>query len=432
MTEESLLIKGIRTVTQNQYRQIIDADIYIEGERILSVEKNINWAADIVIDGKNLIAIPGLINTHTHAPMSVLRGYADDMYLQDWLNKKIWPAESKITPDIVKTGTELSVIEMLKTGTTLYHDMYFFSQESIDICDRIGISAILGGIFIDFATNQSKNLTEYKNYTEELIKKTESSPYVKANIAPHAPYTCSEETLSVAVELAEKYKTSIQIHVAETEKEVRDFLREKKITPYQYLEQAGIVNYPTIAIHSVWAKKSDIALMKTYNISVSHNPVSNMKLSVGKAAPVKLFFESQIAVGLGTDSAVSNNNLDMFETMKIAALLHKFSTKNPTICPAQKIFDMATIEGARALGLMEERGSIEAGKIADIVLLNRENIRLLPDYNLISNIVYAIPSSAIDTVITRGKIVVKNGNVINADIDSVRKGIESAMEILTG
>lgn len=418
---EMLGIKNTIIVTQNSNRDIVKGDILVDGSKIISIGKDVAKDADDIFDGSDFVALPGFINTHTHAPMNIMRGFADDMFLQEWLEQKIWPAEARISRESVYYGALHAELEMLLSGTTCFQDMYFFADAVCETVDKIGMRCVPGGIFLDVPTVQSQSAQEYYRFAKEWINTWKNHPRIKPNVAPHAPYTCNEETLELAVKLAEKFKLNFQIHVSETQKEVNDIKQAKGKTPFSYLHDAGVLRKGTVAIHAVWPEQEDIALLKEVGGSVSHNPVSNMKLSVGKAAPVLDYLKENIPVGLGTDSVVSNNSLDMFSTMKFCSLLHKFVQHDPTMMPAQTTLDLATCSAARALGMEDSIGSIEAGKEADIILLNKKDIGLTPLHNIVSSIVYSVNGSCVDTVFVAGKAIVKHRKILTEDASFITK-----------
>ena len=343
-----------------------DASLLIRDGRIEQVGKGSGSSAEVEIDGRGKIALPGLINAHTHLSMALFRGYADDMVLQDWLQKKIWPLEARLTGEACYQGALLGSAEMIMSGTTTFMDMYFHMEQVAKAVDQVGLRAFLSYGIIDLfdsakAQVEQKKSEELFNYLREL-----KSPRIRFALGPHAPYTCSADTLLWAKEFAEKNDVIIHIHIAETRKEQADSQKQHCSRIVEYLNKIGALSTKMVGAHCVWLTKSEVGLLGKSGVSVTHCPVSNMKLASGGVAPLPEMFDTEIAVSLGTDGAASNNTLDMFETMKVCALLHKAHRWDPTVLNAQKVLDLATIEGARALGMEREIGSIEVGKRADI------------------------------------------------------------------
>jgi 5-methylthioadenosine/S-adenosylhomocysteine deaminase len=399
-------------------------NIYIEDNRITQI--GYENSADKIIDGTNKIALPPFFNAHTHAAMTLFRGYGDDIPLQKWLEEKIWPNEARLTREDVYIGSKLACLEMIKTGTTFFNDMYWHLLGTKKAVDESGIRAELNLVFIDmFDQEKAKEQIELN---EELIGKSERfSPRIRLSIGPHAIYTVSLKSLQWAKDIADKYGYRIHIHVSETEKEVNDCIAKHGKRPIEYLNDIGILGKNMIACHAVWLNDKEIELLGANNATVVHNPVSNMKLSVGKAFPYQKLKQAGVNICLGTDGAASNNNLDMFESMKFAALLQKFATNEPTIMPAQEVFDMATINGAKAFGI--DIG-IQEGRLADLILVDIKNPHMIPGHDAISNIVYSANGSCVDTTICDGKILMQNRKVTWED-DILRKAGKKAVEFFT-
>ncbi|MBI4399565.1 amidohydrolase, partial [Candidatus Micrarchaeota archaeon] len=314
-----ILLKNAKLLTQNEKREILTADILIEGNTIKRIGK-VTEKAEIVLDCKNKLVTPGLINTHTHLAMTLLRGYADDMELNQWLTTKIWPIEAKITGNDIYHGTLLGAIELIKSGTTCFVDMYFNTGKVAEAVDKIGIRANLSYGMIDLGKKEKRE-KELKE-TEAFIKKynNTSDGRVTCSIGPHAIYTCSEDLLLKTTELSKKYNANIQIHLSETRKEVFDCLKEKGKRPVDYLNSIGFLSSKVIASHCVWLTKQEVKTLAKNNVKVAHDPVSNMKLASGGVTPVKEMLENNVVVSLGTDGASSNNSLNLLETMKVTCL----------------------------------------------------------------------------------------------------------------
>ena len=415
-----MLIKNCSWVlTQNQNRDILrDSSIMIDDGMIIEVGAGVK-TADVVIDGAGKIVLPGLINTHTHLSMVLLRGYADDMHLQDWLQKKIWPLESRLTPEACYQGALLGCAEMIMSGTTTFMDMYFNMEEVARAVKESGLRAFLSYGIIDlFDSTKAKAEQEKTRKFFEYVKSLGTSR-IQFALGPHAPYTCSPETLLWAKEFALKNNVIDHIHVAETRKEQADFQKQQGVRVVEYLDKIGALSNRMLAAHCVWVRKSEVGTLARAGVSVAHCPVSNMKLASGGVAPLPEMFEAGIAVGLGTDGAASNNSLDMFETMKVCALLHKAHRWDATVLDAQKTLDLATIEGARALGLQDKVGSIEVGKKADIIMLDMHSPNLNPIHGketVVSDLVYSASPANVDTTMVDGQLLMTNRQLLTLDL----------------
>jgi 5-methylthioadenosine/S-adenosylhomocysteine deaminase len=384
------------------------ADIFIRDDGLIGavgegVRREYKGAADLVIDGNGAIALPGLVNTHTHAAMSLLRGYADDMILQDWLSRKIWPLEAHLTPEDVYQGTKLACLEMIKSGTTAFNDMYFMMDEAARAVDEAGIRATLSYGFIDLFSPEKRE-AECKA-TEDLIRHIGSlaNPRIRAAVGPHAIYTVSPEGLIWCAEFAAQEKIGIHIHLSETEKEVTDCIARHGKRPAVLLDDCGLLTPRTIAAHCCWLDEAECTLLGKRGAAASHNPSSNMKLATNRAMPYHWLFKAGANVCLGTDGCASNNNLDMFEEAKTAALLQKFSWNDPTILPAHEALAMATVNGAKGLGLAA--GRLGAGVPADIILVSSHTACNTPRHNATSNLVYSCNGGAVETTICNGRVL---------------------------
>jgi 5-methylthioadenosine/S-adenosylhomocysteine deaminase len=393
-------------------------DIFVnDGGAIAAVGEGVRTQhkgeADLVIDGDGAIALPGLANTHTHAAMSLLRGYADDMILQDWLSQKIWPLEAHLTGNDVYWGTKLACLEMIKTGTTAFNDMYFMMDEAARAVDEAGIRALLSYGFIDLF-NAEKRETECKA-TEKLASQIRSmnNPRIKTAVGPHSIYTVSPEGLKWCAEYAQEQKIAIHIHLSETEKEVNDCIAQHGKRPASLLDDCGILTPTTIAAHCCWLDDAECALLGKRGVSTSHNPASNMKLATNRAMPIPQLMAAGANVCLGTDGCASNNNLDMFEEMKTAAILQKFFWNDPTVLPAPAALAMATTNGAKVLGF--GTGTLAVGAPADIVLVSARTACNIPLHNATSNIVYSCSGAAVETTICDGRVLMLNREIPNED-----------------
>ncbi|MDD4271363.1 MAG: amidohydrolase [Patescibacteria group bacterium] len=375
-----------------------------------------NYQAKETIDVGNSIVMPGLVNTHTHAAMAYFRGLADDLPLDIWLNQHIWPAEAKyVNAEFVKQAGELACLEMIKAGVTTYNDMYFFGKSMAEPAIRAGLRALIGITILDF-----KNPTEGIGEAVSLAKQYKNNEFVKIILAPHAIYTCSKENLLKIKAVADAENMRLHIHVSETKKEVDDCLSAHGKTPVEYLDELEMLSDRLMAAHSVWLNDNDLEIYKNRGVKVAHCPISNMKLASG-AAPLKRMLEMGITVGLGTDGAASNNTLDLFSDMRACALMHKVNNFDPTAISAKEVVKMATIGGAKVLGMDKEIGSLQAGKKADIITINLNKPHLAPVYNPYSHLVYCVSHDDVENVIVNGKVIMKNREVKTLDEEKILK-----------
>jgi 5-methylthioadenosine/S-adenosylhomocysteine deaminase len=390
------------------------ADIFVDGNGIIGgvgvgIRREHKGEADLIIDGNGAIALPGLVNTHTHAAMSLLRGYADDMILQDWLSQKIWPLEAHLTPGDVYRGTRLTCLEMIKSGTVAFNDMYFMMEETARAVGEAGIRATLSYGFIDLFSPEKRE-AECKA-TENLVRhiRTLDNPRIKAAVGPHAIYTVSPEGLRWCAEFALQEKIGIHIHLSETEKEVNDCIARHGKRPAVHIDECGLLTPHTVAAHCCWLDEAECNLLGKRGVSASHNPSSNMKLATNRAMPYPWLVQAGVNVCLGTDGCASNNNLDMFEEAKTAALLQKFSWNNPTLLPAHEALAMATANGAKGLDLTT--GKIARGTPADIILVTACTACNTPLHNATSNLVYSCNGGAVETTICDGRVLMLDREV---------------------
>ena len=433
----SLLVKNCDwVVSQNSKREVMrDASILIEDGAITQIGKNARGLADSEIDGKGKIALPGLINAHTHLSMAILRGFADDMLLQDWLQKKIWPLEAKLDGNSCYYGALLGSAEMILSGTTSFADMYFYMEDVAKAVAEAGLRGYLSYGIIDLFDDSKARMEQDKTKKFFEYIKNLNNPRIRFAIGPHTPYTCSPETLVWAKEFAEKNNAILHVHIAETRKEQADFQKQHGMRVVEYLDKIGALSKKLLAAHCVWLTKSEVALLAKAGAHVAHCPVSNMKLASGGVAPLPEMFEAGIAVGLGTDGAASNNTLDMFETMKVCALLHKAHRWDPTALNAQRVLDLATIEGAKALGEEHQIGSLEVGKRADMILLDANAPNMNPIYGaetVISDLVYAASSANVETTIVHGNVLMENRQLKSIDLSkTIAKSREIASKLIS-
>lgn len=391
--------------------------IAVEDGKISYIGKDLpdSFAADEVIDGKGMLATAGMVNTHGHVSMTLLRSYADDMALMDWLENKIWPIEAKMNAKDIYWGAMLGIAEMLKSGTTCFADMYCFMDDVARAVAETGIRANLSRGLIGLAPDKDDKLAE----NTQLVKDWQGydNGRIRITYGPHAPYTCPVEYLQKVIEAAQANNAEIQMHLCETKGEVENCIKEHGVTPIKLMDQLGMFEQGTIAAHCVYLTEDDMDIMAAKNVRVAHNPQSNLKLASG-IAPVARMLEKGICVGLGTDGASSNNNLDMLEECRAAAMLHKTTTLNPLAVPAAKAWDMATANGAKVLGY-DELGKLSVGQRADIVLWNMHKPYWYPRHNKLSLLVYAANSSDADTVIVNGKVVLQNGSMTLFDEEKI-------------
>jgi len=403
-----------------QHRLIENGAIAVRGDRIIGVgtraEIDRQFQPRQRLDRPDAILMPGLINTHTHAAMSLLRGLADDLKLQDWLQKFIFPAEAKnVTPDFVLWGTRLACLEMMLSGTTTFVDMYYFEDRVAQAAKEAGLRGVLGETILRFKSPDSPTPKDALQYAEKFIQQFKNDPLIVPAPAPHAIYTNDDADLRAARRLANKYSVPLLIHLSETKTESDDAVRARHMTPTRLLDSLGVLNGPTVAAHGIWLDDADIKILKTHGTGIAHCPSSNMKLASG-VAPVLKLIAAGIPVGLGTDGpAGSNNDFDLMEEMNLAANLQKVTLNDPTALPAEQALVLATIGGARVAGLDKMTGSIETGKRADFIALRLDRPHAVPLYNVYSQIVYALKGSDVQDVTVNGKLIVRDGRSLTLD-----------------
>jgi len=426
MTAVDLLVLNGTLVTMDKgHRVIEDAGVAIKNGRILAVgqRKDIlrRFTSTQTVDARDKIIIPGLINGHTHVPMTLFRGLADDLDLQDWLTKFIFPAEAKnVSEEFVRAGTRLGLAEMIRGGTTTYCDMYYFEDAIADETARAGVRGVLGETVIDFPVADNKTNAEAMAYVEKFVTKWKGHELITPAIAPHAPYTVSEEHLKAVRAFSDRTGAPIVTHISETKREVDDSLKAKGLSPIDYLARIGFLNDKVVAAHVVWPNAGEIEILKRAGVGVVHNPQSNMKLASG-VAPVPQMLKEGVRLGLGTDGAASNNDLSMWEEMDTVAKLHKVFSGDPKVISAVEAFELATIRGAAALHLEKDIGSIETGKRADLVLVERDALNQIPLYNVYSHLVYATKASDVQTVIINGRIVMRDRRLLTLDEAAIKE-----------
>ena len=421
-----LIIRGGTIVTMDaNWRIIKNGSVAIRKNKIVAVgtARSIarKYFSNRRIYARNKVVIPGLINTHTHIPMTIFRGIADDLDLNEWLTKYIFPAEARnVNERMVRIGTRLGLGELIRGGTTTYTDMYYFEDAVADETSKAGVRGVLGETLIDFPAPDNKTFDDGLKYAEKFIKKWKGNSLVIPAVAPHAPYTVSQDRLIAARALSDKYEVPLLTHLAEAPSEVEFIRKNKNMRPIEYVAKIGFLSKRLVAAHVVYANDKEIEMLKRIGVGVSHNPQSNMKLAAG-VAPIPQMLKANLRLGLGTDGAASNNDLNLWEEMDTAAKLHKAFSKDPKVVSAKEAFQMATIGGARALHLEDKIGSIEAGKLADIVIVNFDSLHQTPFYNVYSQLVYTTKASDVHTTIINGKIVMRNRRLLTLNERLIKK-----------
>lgn len=431
-----LIVSGGTVVTMDASRRVIeDGAVAIEGGRIVAVGKSGDitrrYAAGEVIDARGRAVIPGLINGHTHIPMTLFRGIADDLDLNEWLTKYIFPAEAKnVTEEFVRAGAQLGLAEMIRGGTTTYCDMYYFEDAIAEETERAGVRGLLGETVIDFPVPDNKTWPDAMRYTERYVARWKGNKLITAAVAPHAPYTVSEAHLREVRAFSDRTGAPVVTHVAETRKEVDDISRDHGARPVEYLARIGFLGPRVVAAHTVHLTEGEINLLKQNGVGSVHNPQSNMKLASG-VAPVPAMMRAGVALGLGTDGAASNNDLDMWEEMDTAAKLHKLTTNDPKVLNAEEALSLATIGGARALHMDSDIGSLEAGKRADIVVVDLDALNQTPRYNIYSHLVYATKAADVRTVVIEGRVVMRDRRLLTLNETLIKQKARLLRERVT-
>jgi len=436
-----LLVTGGTIVTMDSERRVIeDGAIAVQGDAIVAVGSRVaiesKYSGAQSINAKGKLVLPGFINGHTHAAMTLLRGLRDDVTLDDWLRKYIFPAEAKnVTEEFVRWGTRLGVAEMIRGGVTTFVDMYYFEDAVAEETKGAGMRGVLGETFIDFPAPDNKTNEAMLEYTEKFLKRWQGDPLIHAAPAPHSIYTCSQKTLQDSAALARKYKAPILIHVAEMKKELDDSRAQNGTTPVQYLDKIGILGPDVVAAHCIWVDATDRKILADKQVGCVHNPSSNMMLASG-VSPVPEMRAAGVAVGLGTDGpAGSNNDLNLMEEMDLAAKLQKISKMDPRALGAKAVVEMATIEGAKAVHMEKEIGSLEEGKKADLILIGLDAPNAVPMYDVYSQLAYALKGSDVETVIIGGRSVMRDRRLLTVKEEEVlakareyRKKIEDSLK----
>jgi 5-methylthioadenosine/S-adenosylhomocysteine deaminase len=419
--EVDLIVSGGIVVSMDAARMIYqDGSVAIKGDEIIGVgpreEVEARYQSAQAINGRGRLVLPGFINGHTHVPMTLLRGLHDDVTLSDWLYKYIFPAEAKnVNEEFVRWGTRLAAAEQIRSGVTTFADMYYFEDAVAEETKAAGMRGVLGETFIDFPAPDNKSEAEMLAYTEKFLKKWQGDALIHAAPAPHSIYTCSKKTIQDAAALAKKYHAPLLMHVSEMKKEWEDSEKQNGASPVQYLEKIGVLGPDLVAAHCIFVDEADRKLLAARQVGCVHNPSSNMMIASG-VSPVPEMRAAGIAVGLGTDGpAGSNNDLDLMEEIDLAAKLAKITKMDPLALNAKAVVEMATIDGARALHIEKEIGSLEVGKKADLILISLDEPNAVPMYDTYAQIAYSLKGSDVETVVIGGRVVMRDRKLLTVD-----------------
>ena len=423
----NLLIKNATVVLPDG--QTKTANIAVEGSKILAIgEAPADFIAEQTIDAKDMLAIPGFVNAHTHASMTLLRSYADDMELMTWLNDHIWPVEAKMISNDIYWGATLAAVEMIQSGTTTFADMYGpFMERVADVVTESGMRGVLSRGIIGVAPDGEKKIEENISLYEDYHGAANGR--ITVMFGPHAPYTCPPDFLKKVAAAAQRLGAHVHIHMNETKAEIEQITKQYGKRPFEYVEDTGLFENPTLAAHCVHLSEDEITIIKKHGIRVAHNPGSNMKLASG-VAPVPRLLKEGVTVALGTDGTSSNNNLDMLQEIQLAALLHKVNEYDPLAVPAFEALKMGTEYGAKAVGL-DGLGRLEAGAKADIVLVSMKGAAWVPRFNEVSLLVYSGSAADVDTVICDGKVLMQHRELLTLDEEKIKYEAQKCAERLT-
>ena len=431
----SLIVTNGIVITVDGGRRILNPGaVAINGASIVAVDTPAaiasRYTAAQTIDATGKVVMPGLINTHTHAAMVMFRGLGNDLALMDWLQKYIFPAEAKtVSPEFVRIGTQLAVLEMIQSGTTTFADMYYFEEEVAKVTKAAGLRGVLGQTVIEFPVPDAKTPADALKRTEAFARQFDHDELITPSIAPHSVYTLDARTLGAVSALAKRLMIPIQIHLAETSAEIGMSQERHKMRPVAVLDSLNFWAPTTLGAHGVWINDDEIAVLKRHNVGISNNPESNMKLSSG-TAPVMKYRKADVSVGIGTDGAASNNDLDMFEAMRQAAFQQKLVTMDPTAMTAAEALEMGTLGGARALGRPQHLGSLEAGKLADIIIVGVSKPRQQPLFDPVAQIVYTTRGDDVETTIVNGKILMRDRKMLTMDEARVLSEARTAADLV--
>lgn len=425
------IIKNTAIITMSvNDEKVFKGDIAINGDKIEHIGKIPDtFIPEEVIDGSMCVTMPGLVNAHTHMAMSLMRNYADDLPLMTWLSEKIWPIEAELVPSDVFDGTMLSIAELIRSGSTTFNDMYFEMDEVAKAVDKSGIRAVLSRGLIGNDTEGHEKILDAKAFHRKWHGK--SNGRIRVDIAPHAPYTCSDVFLKMAIEAAKDLDCQIHIHLSESKDEVVTSKKLHGMTPIERMEKLGMFDVKTSAAHCVHLEAVDFDILKKYEVSVLNNPSSNLKLGNG-FAKINQMLSKGINVALGTDGSSSNNNVNMFEEMHLCGLINKGIEEDPTVLPAYKVLEIATINGAKALGIDSEVGSLEVGKKADLIMIDLQKPHLNPHFDLIATLVYSASGSDVKHVMCNGEWLMRDNQILTFDemamIDRANKSVEKLVD----
>ncbi len=427
-----ILIKNCRLLPMTSKNDLIhNAYLIIEGSKITEIGSGELPSEDRfkeIIDAHNMVVMPGLVNAHTHAAMTLFRGYADDLPLMEWLQNKIWPLETRLQPEDYYWGTMLGITEMIKSGTTCFADMYFMMEQAARAVKETGIRACLARGMVGIGPDAENAFTDSRRLYEEW--NGEADGRIQMVLGPHAPYTCPPDYLKRVVALGEELDMGIHIHLAETKSEIQQIKEQYQKTPIILMKETGLFERPVLAAHCVHLTDEEIDVLARYKVGVAHNPESNMKLASG-IAPVPEMLRSRVNVALGTDGAASNNNLDMIQELRSCSLIHKVNTMDPEAVPAYTALEMATVNGARALGLRGV-GTLESGMKADIIMVDFNKPHLSPQHDVVAHLVYSASGSDVDTVMIDGRVVMRRRVLTTIDEKQVLSEVCSRARRLLG
>ena len=420
-SKADLIVSGGTVVSMDAKRTVYEyGAIVVNNDTIVAVgprsEIESRYVSAQTVNAQGKLVLPGFVNGHTHVPMTLFRGLHDDVTLNDWLYKYIFPAEAKnVNEEFVRWGTRLAAAEQIRSGVTTFADMYYFEDAVAEETKAAGMRAVLGETFIDFPAPDNKTNAAMLAYTENFLKKWQGDPLIHAAPAPHSIYTCSEKTLRDAAALARKYHAPILIHMSEMKKEYDDSLKKNGMSPVQYMDKIGLLGPDVVGAHCIFVDPADWKILAAKQVGCTHNPSSNMMIASG-VSPVAEMRAAGVAVGLGTDGpAGSNNDMDLMEEIDLAAKLAKVTKKDPLALNAKAVVEMATIEGARALHMENEIGSLEAGKKADLILIGLDEPNAVPMYDVYAQVAYALKGSDVETVIIGGRVVMRDRKLLTVD-----------------
>ena len=427
--QKMICIKNANIATLNASFEVIEnGELLIENGKIKALGKSLDYESAHVIDAKGQWVMPGFVNTHTHLPMTIFRGLADDLPFEQWLHKKIWPAEQKfLNKESIRIGSELGILEMIQGGTTTFNDMYFFSNDIAEVVASAKIRGFVGESVVDFKTHTYSNLEEAIELNKTLYDNYKDHPFVRPSISAHAPYSCSAETVQEVKRFADERNLIYNIHISETQEEVDNAIVKFGKRPVEYLNDLGVLDEKTVGAHCVFLNEEEIEIYRAAGSTVSHNPSSNLKLACG-FAPIHDFLKAGINVAVGTDGAASNNNTDMIEEMRLSTLIHKGTYNDPTVLNAKTSLRMVTQNGAKAVGMEKQLGSLEVGKLADIIFIDLNKPRTTPMYDVHSTLVYAAHSGQIQSVMINGEMVMKDKELLTIDENRVRAEAQALAE----